>query len=141
MDFSSRLDEPEIHRLIKESTGCSIEHAMARYRSRRWRLFGCEEGGTVLGCIGIELRRSDARVVIHSFTVDSGHRRRGVGRRIIREVAATFPGATIEAETDTDAVGFYTRCGFAVESLGEKYPDTERFAARFAPPRSRSRPA
>lgn len=33
----------------------------------------------------------------------------------------------LDAETDADAVDFYRRCGFAVESLGERYPGVERF--------------
>jgi hypothetical protein len=31
------------------------------------------------------------------------------------------------AETDQDAVKFYRRWGFQIQSLGEKYPNTERF--------------
>ncbi|PFE51898.1 GNAT family N-acetyltransferase, partial [Bacillus cereus] len=33
----------------------------------------------------------------------------------------------IEAETDKEAVGFYKKCNFKIESLGEKYPGIERF--------------
>jgi hypothetical protein len=33
----------------------------------------------------------------------------------------------LEAETDSDAVGFYRSCGFTVLSLGEVYPGVERF--------------
>jgi ribosomal protein S18 acetylase RimI-like enzyme len=34
---------------------------------------------------------------------------------------------TLEAETDSEALAFYRRIGFRVESLGEKYPGVERF--------------
>ncbi|HPH97803.1 MAG TPA: hypothetical protein PKW33_16525 [Anaerolineaceae bacterium] len=38
------------------------------------------------------------------------------------------PGlAKLSAETDCEAVDFYRRCGFQMESLGEKYPGMERF--------------
>jgi ribosomal protein S18 acetylase RimI-like enzyme len=50
-----------------------------------------------------------------------------VGRQLVRGVGARFPGATLEAETDGDAVGFYRRIGFGIESLGEKYPGRARF--------------
>jgi hypothetical protein len=33
----------------------------------------------------------------------------------------------LSAETDADGLGFYKRLGFSVQSLGDKYPGTERF--------------
>jgi len=33
----------------------------------------------------------------------------------------------LEAETDAEAVKFYKKMGFQIQSLGEKYPGIERF--------------
>jgi hypothetical protein len=56
----------------------------------------------------------------------------GIGRQLLaavrRAVRDTLP---LIAETDADSVGLYTATGFIVTSLGEKYPNVERFHARF----------
>ena len=54
-------------------------------------------------------------------------RGRGIGRRLLTEVLAAVGATELVAQTDTDAVGFYRACGFAVSSLGEMYPGVERF--------------
>lgn len=78
--------------------------------------------------------------ILTAIGVAVSHRGRGLGRRLLREVERTIDDDWIEAETDDDAVGFYRSCGFAVESLGEKYPGVERFRCRrandAAPPRA-----
>lgn len=80
----------------------------------------------VLGAIGIR-RLSDEEVEILHIAVDEHSRRRSLGRRMLNEVLAKERVQTLVTETDRDAVGFYQKCGFAVESLGEKYPGVERF--------------
>ena len=46
---------------------------------------------------------------------------------MLRQLCAKLMLKQLTAETDADAVGFYQRCGFEVESLGELYPGAERF--------------
>ncbi len=120
--------EPDVQVLIEHATGSasSATRALARYRSGEWTLFGYETNTTVVGVIGAETGTS-TEVIIRSVAVDPLHRARGIGRRMVRAVALRFPEATLVAETDEDAVRFYERCGFAIESLGEKYPGAERF--------------
>jgi ribosomal protein S18 acetylase RimI-like enzyme len=126
--LSGRLDEDEVRALVREGTGSSASAArtLARYRSGAWTLLGYVEAGSLVGCIGVE-QAGRSEIVVHSLAVKPGFRRKGIGRFMVRELATAFGGSTLVAETDADAVGFYRRCGFAVTSLGERYPGTERF--------------
>jgi trans-aconitate methyltransferase/GNAT superfamily N-acetyltransferase len=69
-------------------------------------------------------------VLLHIATAQSV-RRTGIGRQLLASVRRAVPSTQpLIAETDADGVGFYTATGFAVTSLGEKYPGVERFHAR-----------
>lgn len=52
---------------------------------------------------------------------------RGIGRAMIAQTSARFGLSELAVETDTEAVEFYKRCRFEVQSLGEKYAGIERF--------------
>jgi ribosomal protein S18 acetylase RimI-like enzyme len=136
VDLERRLGDEDVTRLLEEASGsvAAAERAAARYRARDWTLLGHEENGVLVGCIGVEVigpardtPGDPPRVVLHSVAVAPRFRGRGVGRQLVRGVAARFPGGTLEAETDSEALAFYRRIGFRVESLGEKYPGVERF--------------
>ena len=75
----------------------------------------------------IRMRRSGARSAeITHIAVTPERRRTGLGQFMVRELLAIERLGRVVAETDRDAVGFYIRCGFEVQSLGEKYPGVER---------------
>ena len=65
------------------------------------------------------------------IAVLAASRRRGIGSALVSHVFDRFNLDELVAETDADAVGFYERRGFAVHSLGEKYPGVERFRCTF----------
>jgi hypothetical protein len=46
---------------------------------------------------------------------------------LVEAIREHFGSNEMAAETDAEAVGFYKRCGFRMQSLGEKYVGTERF--------------
>lgn len=99
------------------------------YAGAETALYGLIYGDDVFGVIGIR-RLSDEEVEILHIAVDERSRRRGLGRRMLNEMLAKERVHTLVAETDRDAVGFYQKCGFAVEPLGEKYPGVDRFRCR-----------
>jgi ribosomal protein S18 acetylase RimI-like enzyme len=104
--------------------GASRERAIATERARgRW---GYVEGEKVIGCVGIEAR-SPSAARIRGVAVDARCRGLGFGRSLLLEASARLQGLRLVAETDSEGVGFYRSCGFAVKSLGEKYPGVERF--------------
>ena len=103
------------------------EELAERYRATEsWHLYGCEGDGVLVGVIGVEPTSGRAGEIRHIATAE-GHRRLGVGRRMIELAAERHGLVVVEAETDLGAVGFYEACGFEVVSLGELYPGTERF--------------
>jgi len=83
--------------------------------------------GRVVGCLCLSSGGLTGEWRIEAIAVDSGWRHHGIGRRLIREATAHARAGAVVAETDSDGVGFYARCGFATISLGEKYPGVQRF--------------
>lgn len=84
------------------------------------------DGAQIAGLIGFK-PPTEQRLIIRHIAVDAAVRGRGLGRKLIETLAARYPGHLLEAETDREAVGFYRRCGFAISSLGERFPGCERF--------------
>ncbi len=64
---------------------------------------------------------------IRYIAVAPAKQRSGIGRRLIEEARGRESLHELHAETHVDAVPFYRRCGFEVESLGELWPGVERF--------------
>src|SRR5699024_12649328 len=83
--------------------------------------------GRVVVCLCLSSGGLTGEWRIEAIAVDSGGRHHGIGRRLIREATAHARAGAVVAETDSDGVGFYARCGFATISLGEKYPGVQRF--------------
>ena len=107
----------------KEKVARVINEVYARDETA---LYGLIYEDDVFGVIGIRWLSDEEAELLH-IAVDEHSRRRGLGRRMLNEVLAKERVQTLVAETDRDAVGFYQKCGFAVEPLGEKYPGVERF--------------
>lgn len=93
-------------------------------------LLGWTENRELVGLIGFELLADNAIEIKH-IAVKPGHRKQGLGKRMIMELMDENSVTRIEAETDKDAVDFYRSLGFQIRSLGEKYPGVERFECIF----------
>ena len=78
------------------------------------------------GLIGL-VPSSEEAVELKHIAIKSQYRRHGLGTKLIYEYWQSYHPVKIIAETDQDAVGFYSKAGFEVHSLGEKYPGVERF--------------
>jgi len=104
----------------------SAAEFIAQARSRDASgLVACSEG-RVVGTLISELR-DDGSIEIINVATTHDMERQGVGRSMVSYLLARSRGRPICAETDGDAVGFYRSLGFAIESLGEKYPGTVRY--------------
>ena len=65
---------------------------------------------------------------IRYISVDAKFQGRGIGKELVIWLFSEWKDLReFRAETDSSAVGFYRKCGFAIKSLGEKYPGVERF--------------
>jgi GNAT superfamily N-acetyltransferase len=115
-----REDEPSVRSLLADAHGTpdAVDRAVARYRSREWILVGWEEQDDVIACAGVE--RDGGDIVVRSVAVLPARRRQGVGRELVNALVDVATARRLVAETDEDAVGFYRRCGFAVEEVEPK---------------------
>lgn len=86
------------------------------------------DGEEHIGCVCALPTDEAGKWVLRAIAVKAAYRRVGVGRRLVQEAIARSDATVIHAETDNDAVDFYSRLGFSITSLGEKYPGVERFA-------------
>ena len=133
-DIRGRLGSEEVRELVRqleyprEIREVKTAQILNEYREDPSQpILGAESNGELVGFIGLRLQPPDGAVIRH-IAVRRDHRGRGVGRQMISQVCSTYGLRVVLAETDHDAVEFYRKVGFAVASLGERYPGTERFA-------------
>jgi N-acetylglutamate synthase-like GNAT family acetyltransferase len=122
VDLGGRQDEPAVRRLLAQSHGTAeaLEEACAHYRSGEWTFIGWQEREEIFACAGAE-KLSSGTIGIRSIAVAPEWRNRGLGRTLIDALAKLAGAKRVVAETDDDAVGFYRRCGFAVEDAPPKF--------------------
>ena len=131
-DVSKRLGERQIQDVFALAVGYPTPDKLAglaaQYESTpTWSAFGLFEGRVPLGVIGLEHRAPGSAQIRH-ISVAVNTQRSGIGRCLIEESRTRYGLRELYAETQSDAVPFYQRCGFAVTSLGELHPGIERFA-------------
>jgi ribosomal protein S18 acetylase RimI-like enzyme len=129
IDVKSRIDEPEVQRVLalsmfQPTTPQAIERVVNRCRnSDNRQLWGIKDGVNILGVVEYYIHE-DNIIYICNIAVTEQCRGYGIGRFIIDTLQKKYK-LTIELETDDDAIGFYLKCGFEVTSF-EKY-DTQRW--------------
>ena len=85
------------------------------------RVYVCENRGKKTGMV--VLKFSDSGTEIIGIAVSEKLRRKGIGNHMIQYVMESEGLERLEAQTDDDSVGFYRKCGFAVERIVVDYPD------------------
>ncbi len=89
-------------------------------------LYGKCNTSELIGLIGVE-HNSEYVAELKHIAVRSDYRRCGAGREMIMKYVMEHDIQILIAETDKDSMHFYEKIGFAIASLGEKYPGVERF--------------
>ncbi|WP_067652152.1 GNAT family N-acetyltransferase [Nocardia harenae] len=112
-------------------TGPRLDRALAAYHSGAAELALTCVGGEPVAIAGY--RRHPGYLELLHLATAPGHRHRGLAAALLTDLRRRFPELPVRAETDSDAVGFYRRLGFAVTSLGERYPGVERFTVSLSP--------
>ena len=122
IDLRGRQDEPAVRRVLEQSHGSTeaLEEACAHCRSGEWTFIGWQEGEEILACAGAE-QLTGGTIGIRSIAVAPAWRHRGLGRTLLDSLAGRAGASMVVAETDDDAVGFYRRCGFAIEDAPPKF--------------------
>ncbi len=99
----------------------------ARYQSDpAYRLYGMRDAIRVIGLLGVHYPIAGPLEITH-VAVHERLRHRHLGVQMIGIVALMYRDRHFIAYTDDDAVGFYRKMGFQIESLGEVYPDRVRY--------------
>jgi len=136
VDIRNRLSSAEVRDLVDQlEYALNIRVVKTTQILREYQecldqpILGVESNGELVGFIGLRLQPPDGAVIRH-IAVRHDHRGQGIGRQMILRVCTRYGLNVIFAETDHDGVEFYRKVGFAVESLGEKYPGIERFACK-----------
>lgn len=88
--------------------------------------YAYDDNGLIGGTIILKCLGNDEFEIV-SIATDQAHRNQGIASRLISFAATNLKCSVIKAETDDDAVGFYRKYGFHIDSLGEKYPGTVRY--------------
>lgn len=87
-------------------------------------IFAYRENDKYLGIIVIEIHADSATIL--DIAVETAHRSKKIGSRLIDFVFKEFGVTHIYAETDDDAIGFYKKYGFIVLKTFIKF-DTMRY--------------
>ena len=85
------------------------------------RIFVCENQGEKAGMMVLKYTNAVAEII--GIAVPEKLHCRGIGRNMIQFVLKSENLERLEAQTDDDSVGFYRKCGFAVERIVVDYPD------------------
>ena len=124
----------QVKQLLSYAVGSATDEKLSNileqvYLQGDSKLYGfIDKDGSALGIVGLKGEGASAEIL--HIAVDEHKRNCGIGRRIIDELLKLENLTELTAETDHDAVEFYRRYGFDIQSLGEKYPGVERFYCR-----------
>ncbi|MHB9146560.1 MAG: GNAT family N-acetyltransferase [Symbiobacteriia bacterium] len=132
---------PDVRAVLADAVGAPTDEQLDRilhevYSSSASTLYlMVDKGEAVLAVVGMKRTAVASAEILH-IAVARGARKQGIGRRAIDELLRLEGLNEVAAETDSDAVNFYRRCGFTVQSLGEKYPGVERFLCSLKRPQA-----
>ena len=79
---------------------------------------------SVTGIIGLEFMEKCVATIKH-LGVHESMRKKGIGKLLLQYITSNYSLMHIKVETDADAVNFYKKCGFKVQSIikqhGQRY--------------------
>ncbi|AKP76820.1 GNAT family N-acetyltransferase [Priestia aryabhattai] len=131
-EITSTMVNPTIKKLLSYATlEEKVDGEYKKYTCLPSRkLYSIEVNGDTVSCIGVKFLNAKEAVIKH-IAVLPKERGKGIGSSIIRFLCKNYDIHSIFAETDKEAVNFYSKFGFQITSLGEKYPGVERFLCEF----------
>jgi len=122
--------------LLSLSVGCptveKLERVRFSYTEPHCGLAAAFANERLAGAIGY--RRGGTELEIRHIAVLEEFRRQGVARALILAVSRRHADVEPVAETDDDAVGFYSALGFKVEALPREIDRAQRWRCRLLTP-------
>ncbi len=110
-----------------------VGRVFATSRPPRGRFWLAESGdGRIVGYAGLELSALAGEADVINLAVDPAHRRRGIGRRLLRSVRAYCRARGVllvwlrVRASNREARTFYRRCGFRTVGRFRAYYDAPR---------------
>lgn len=130
-EIKSNTPHPEIIELLSYAVSSKKAHLVYNdyIEKGNQRLFGMKKKDRLIACIGIEIQEKHCE--IKHIAVSPDDRGQGVGSLMIQWILDHFSIEKVIAETDHEAVDFYKNFGFSITSLGEIYPNVERFLCEY----------
>ena len=86
------------------------------------KIFACFNQSEIVGVIVVSFLEQ-RNIEIMGIAVKLSARGKGVGSYMINQIVTNYGLASVYAETDNDAVGFYLKNNFSVTELYETYGD------------------
>lgn len=131
-EITSTVVNPAIKKLLSYATlEEKVNEEYKKYTCLPSRkLYSIEANGETVSCMGVEFLNSKEAVIKH-IGVLPRERVKGIGSSMISFFCKKHDIHSIFAETDKEAVNFYSKFGFQITSLGEKYLGMERFLCEF----------
>ena len=85
------------------------------------KVYVCEDRGEKVGMLVLAKSGQAARMV--GIAVRESRRHQGIGKNMLQRAMDLEDLATLTAQTDDAAIGFYRKCGFADHTEKVVYPD------------------
>ena len=131
VDIKERLHDECVLNVISYSQYMPTEEKLNKFADKcgsdsSISAFACEDNGFICGVIVLK-HTGDTAFEIMSIATNPDYRKHGVASSLVSFAAGILKCSEIKAETDDDAVDFYHKYGFHIESLGEKYPGIIRY--------------
>jgi len=127
-EINSDKMHPSVKKLLSYATSAEkVEREYDEYMaSPNLKLYGEAAADEFFACIGIALLE-EGNCEIQHIAVLPELLGKNIASGMIDAICQLYKPDQILAETDRQAVGFYSNYGFSIVSLGEKYPGVERF--------------
>lgn len=134
IDIKSILKSPDILAILAESVYMPTEEKLNTRADEYINngnvvVYGYKADGAIHGLIALDITKKK-EIVIVDIAVEKSNQHSGIGKKLIDYTLYNLKPNILIAETDDEAINFYHKCKFAINSLGEKYPDITRYECK-----------
>lgn len=134
IDIKSILKSPDILAILAESVYMSTEEKLNTRADEYINndnvvVYGYKDDGAISGLIVLDITQRK-EIIILDIAVEKSNQHSGIGKKLIDYTLDNLKPNILIAETDDEAINFYRKCEFAINSLGEKYPNIIRYECK-----------